>query len=207
MKIEKLEPAKRRQGQFLLFLEGEDEPLCITEEEVLRFGLHAGLDLGAERAAELRRSAARSSARTRAADMIATRPLSRRELVKRLCERGADEADAAAAADWLESIGALDDLSYARMLVRRYSAEGYGEAKLRDELYRRGVPRELWDEALAAAPPAEETIARVIAAKTKGAPPDERARRRLADLLRRRGFAWRDIRPALSALGEELEEE
>ena len=38
--------------------------------------------------------------------------------------------------------------AYAAQVVRYYSAKGYGERKLRDELYRRGVPRELWDEAL-----------------------------------------------------------
>ena len=52
-------------------------------------------------------------------------------------------------------MGFLNDALYAEQVVRHYSAKGYGLRKLRDELYRRGVPRELWDEALegAADPP------------------------------------------------------
>ena len=143
----------------------------------------------------------------RAANMISARALSKRELQKRLRDKGATERDAQDAAEWLEDIGALDDLAYAKSIVRHYSDSGCGEAKLRDELYRRGVARELWDEALAEAPDARETIARVIAARTKGRALDERERRRLCDLLLRRGFAWRDVREAMNAVGAEIEEE
>ena len=142
----------------------------------------------------------------RAANMVSARPLSRRELTKRLCEKGAAEADAEETADWLEEIGALNDGDYAAMLARHYSGAGYGEAKIRDELYRRGVPRELWEEALSALPEAQETIMRMIAQKTKGRALDEKGRKRLSDMLLRRGFAWRDVRAALARFCENAAE-
>lgn len=189
-----------------MYLEGGDL-LRITEDELLRFGLYTGLDISQEAVVQLKKSAAQSETRIRAVNMVSARALSKRELQKRLRDRGATENDAASAADWLEDIGALDDLAYAKSVVRHYSAGGYGEAKLRDELYRRGVARELWDEALAEAPDAREGIARVIAAKTKGRAPDERERKRLSDMLLRRGFSWRDVRAALLELGAEIEED
>ncbi len=188
-----------------MYLEGGDL-LRITEGELLRFGLSAGLDIDAETVVELQRSAARSETRVRAANMVSARPLSRRELTKRLCEKGAAEADAEETADWLEEIGALNDGDYAAMLARHYSGAGYGEAKIRDELYRRGVPRELWEEALSALPEAQETIMRVIAQKTKGRALDEKGRKRLSDMLLRRGFAWRDVRAALARFCENAAE-
>ncbi len=206
MRIEKIEKSKRKQGRILVHLEGGDL-LRITEDELLRFDLYTGLDIGPDTVVELQKCAAQSETRVRAVNMISARPLSRKELQRRLRDKGAADGDAEAAADWLEEIGALDDLSYARTIVRHYSANGYGEAKLRDELYRRGVPRDLWDEALETAPDPQESIAQVIAAKTKGAVPDEKERKRLSDLLLRRGFAWRDVRAALSALGAEIEED
>ncbi len=206
MRIEKIEKPKHRQGRILVHLEGGDL-LRITEDELLRFDLYTGLDISPETVVECQKHAAQSEARQRAAGMIAARPLSKKELTKRLRGKGADDRDAEAAADWLEDIGALDDLAYAKTVVRHYSANGYGEAKLRDELCRRGVPRELWDEALASAPDARETIARVIAARTKGLPQDEKARKKLSGLLLRRGFAWRDVKAALNALGAEITEE
>ncbi len=188
-----------------MYLEGGDL-LRITEGELLRFGLSAGLDIDAETVVELQRSAARSETRVRAANMVSARPLSRRELTKRLCEKGAAEADAEETADWLEEIGALNDGDYAAMLARHYSGAGYGEAKIRDELYRRGVPRELWEEALSALPEAQETIMHVIAQKTKGRALDEKGRKRLSDMLLRRGFAWRDVRAALARFCENAAE-
>ena len=188
-----------------MYLEGGDL-LRITESELLRFGLSIGLDIDDGTVVELQQSGARSETRVRAANMISARPLSRRELVKRLREKGALESDAEAAADWLEEIGALNDADYASMLVRHYGGMGYGEAKIRDELYRRGVGRELWEDALAASPDAQETIARVITQKTKGRALDEKGRKRLSDMLLRRGFAWRDVRAALAAYGENATE-
>ena len=188
-----------------MYLEGGDL-LRVTESELLRFGLCIGLDIDDRTVVELQQSGARSETRVRAANMISSRPLSRRELVKRLREKGALESDAEAAADWLEEIGALNDADYASMLVRHYGGMGYGEAKIRDELYRRGVGRELWEDALAASPDAQETIARVIAQKTKGRALDEKGRKRLSDMLLRRGFVWRDVRAALAAYGENATE-
>lgn len=188
-----------------MYLEGGDL-LRVTESELLRFGLSIGLDIDEGTVVELRQSGARSETRVRAANMISARPLSRKELLKRLREKGALEADAESAADWLEEIGALNDADYAAMLVRHYGGMGYGEAKIRDELYRRGVPRELWADALSKSPDAKETILRVIAQKTKGRALDEKGRRRLSDMLLRRGFAWRDVRAALAEIGENTTE-
>lgn len=206
MRIEKLERSKHKQERVLVHLEGGDL-LRVTEDELLRFGLYTGLDISPEVVVQLKEHAARSETRVRAVNMISARALSRSELEKRLRDRGATERDAADAADWLEDIGALDDLAYARTVVRHYSEKGCGEMKLRDELRRRGVARELWDEALAEALDARESIARVVAARTKGRALDERERRRLCDLLLRRGFSWRDVREAMNAMGAEMEEE
>ena len=93
------------------------------------------------------------------------------------------------------------------MLVRHYSAMGYGVAKLRDELYRRGVPKELWDDALEQMPDVETVIEKVIAQKTKGAALNEKERRKLFEALLRRGFSRQDIKNALGRLGETIEEE
>ena len=71
---------------------------------------------------------------------------------------------------------------------------------------RRGVPRELWEDALSKSPDAQEAIARVIAQKTKGRVLDEKGRKRLSDMLLRRGFAWRDVRAAIAQISENATE-
>ena len=79
-----------------------------------------------------------------------------------------------------------------------------GPARIRDELYRRGVPRELWDEALETAPDAQETLACVIASKTRGKPLNEKDYKRLSDALLRRGFSWGEVKTALRTAGAAL---
>ena len=123
MRVERIERSKHKQERVLVYLEGGDL-LRITESELLRFGLYVGLDISPETVVQLQKSGARSETRVRAANMISARPLSKKELMRRLVQKGAEADDAGAAADYLENIGALDDAAYAAMLVRHYSAQG-----------------------------------------------------------------------------------
>ena len=206
MKIERIEASKHKQERILVFLEG-GRLLRVTENELLHFDLHPGLDIDPRVVVELEQAGTRSETRVRAANLVSARPMAKSALTKKLRAHGASEEDAVDAADWLEELGALDDAAYAALLVRHYSASGYGAARIRDELFRRGVAREYWDEALANAPDAGETIGRLLAQKMRGGVPDERERQRLTAMLLRRGFSWQEIRPALRELGEAYEED
>ncbi|MBQ1805076.1 MAG: regulatory protein RecX, partial [Oscillospiraceae bacterium] len=88
MKIEKIERSKHQQERILVHLEGGDL-LRITEDELLHFGLYTGLDIDDATVVELQKCSARSQTKARAANMISARPLSRRELEKRLRDKGA----------------------------------------------------------------------------------------------------------------------
>ena len=139
--------------------------------------------------------------------MAGRRMLSRKELSDRLVKKGTERGEADELADWLEELGAVDDAAYAGVIARHYGAMGYGPARVRQELRRRGIGRDLWEDALAQLPPAEEAIEQFLRAKCKSGAPDRAACKRLSDALLRRGFSWQDIRPALSRLGEELPED
>ena len=139
--------------------------------------------------------------------MIGSRPLSKKELTRRLVRKGADEEDAGEAADWLEDIGAVNDREYAAMLVRHYAGKGYGRARIREEMYRRGVDRELWDQALEELPDQSETLDRLIQKKCRGDLSDRREVRRVSDSLLRRGFSWSEVKDALRRYTELQEDE
>ena len=96
--------------------------------------------------------------------------------------------------------------AYAGVIVRHYAAMGYGPGRVRQELQHRGVPRELWDDALARMPDPEEAIDRFLTAKLRGKTPDRATLQRLSAALQRRGFSWQDIRPALARLDREPED-
>ena len=206
MRIDEVKKSERKKGRFLVRLE-DGNILRVTEEELLRFGLRAGLELDGETLEAVKASVKASSAKAAAANMIGSRALSKKELTKRLIKKGNDEADAQAAADWLEDIGAVDDAGYAAALVRHYGGKGYGTARVREELRRRGVDRELWDEALEEMPETAEILDRLIQKKCKGDLSDPKEKKRVSDALMRRGFSWGDVKAAIGRYAEMTEDD
>ena len=205
MRVESLKPSQRKKGRFLLTLE-DGTLLRLTEDELLRFHLREGQELDSEMLEQLKRSAAASNTKVQAANMIASCPLSRRELQKRLVRKGNDASDAEETVDWLERIGAVNDEAYARSLVRHYASRGYGPARIREEMHRRGVPKELWDDALSELPDSGDTLDALIEKKCRGDLSDPRERKRLCDALLRRGFSWSEVRAAMGRYTELPEE-
>lgn len=205
MRIEELKKSQRGRDRFLVKLEDGDV-LRVTEEELLRFHLRAGMDLDETALEALRASARASSAKAQAASIIGSRALSKRELTRRLVKKGSEEDDARAAADWLEDIGAVDDAAYAAALARHYGGKGYGPARVREELRRRGVDRELWNQALEELPDPAETLDKLIQKRCRGDLSDPGERRRTADALLRRGFGWSEVKEAMGRYAEMWED-
>lgn len=205
MRIEEIKRSERKKGRILVKLDSGDL-LRVTEEELLRFGLRPGMALEEGVLEELKASAKASSAKAAAADMIGSRALSKSELQKRLVKKGTDETEARAAADWLVDIGAVDDAAYAAAVVRDYGRRGYGPARVKEELRRRGVPRELWEEAMEELPDSAEILDALIQKKFRGELADPREIKRVSDGLLRRGFSWSQVRAALSRYAEIMED-
>ena len=206
MRIDRIEASKHKRGRVLVFLE-DGACLKITEQELLDFGLRAGDELDKPTLDRLKEAAGVSNVKATAADLIGKRAMSRRDLERKLQEKGASEAEARYAAEWLEAIGALDDGEYAAMLVRHCAGLGYGPARIRDKLYEKGVPRELWEDALDTLPDQSEDVDRFLRSKLRGELPDEKEKKRLTDALLRRGFSWGDVRAAWNRLGSETWED
>lgn len=205
MKITRIENSKHVQERVLVFLE-EGDSLRITGHELLQFGLYPGMDLSPQLVVQLQAAGQRSESRVKAARLASGRMLSRKELTDKLSRKGIDPDTAEETADWLESLGAVDDVAYAGVIARHYAASGYGPGRVRQELQKRGVSRELWDDALSQLPDSADAIDRFLQKKLSGRTPDRATLKKLSDALLRRGFSWSDIRPALNRLGEEIDE-
>ena len=205
MWITRIENSKHVQERVLVYLE-EGDPLRITQNELLQFGLYQGMDLSPDLVVQLQNTGRRSESRAAAARMASGRMLSRKELTDRLNRKGVDPDTAEETADWLEALGAVDDAAYAGVIARHYAASGYGPGRVRQELQKRGIPRELWEDALSQLPDSADAIDGFLKKKLGGRTPDRAMLKKLSDALLRRGFSWNDIRPALNRLGGEIEE-
>lgn len=176
---------------------GTGEKFKVTLNDVVDFSLYTGRELTEEELETLRAAAALSRTRERALNIIGARAMSERELYARLVEKGESEQNAAATVAWLVGLHLMDDADYAAMLARHYAAKGYGPRRVRDELYRRKVPKELWDDALAQLPEQDDTIDRLLRSKLRSAEPDRAELKRATDALLRRGFGWDEIKEAV----------
>ncbi len=206
MRIDRIEASRHKKGRVLVFL---DDGTClkVTEQELLDFGLRPGDGLDSSTLARLKAAAGISNTKAAAASLVGRRAMSRRDLERKLRDKGASEAEARYAGEWMEAIGAIDDAAYAAALVRHCADLGYGPARAREKLYEKGVPRALWDEALEELPDASGQIDRFLAGKLRGRTPDEKEKRQLTGALVRRGFSWDDVRAAWGRLGAETWEE
>lgn len=206
MVIQELKPSKRIEGRWLAVLE-DGSILRLGESEVIDFALYAGKELTDREAEALLDSARRSGLKEKALDLLTRKPQSRKELERKLKEWGAGEAESAALCDRMEELGYLNDASYAAQVVRYYSAKGFGEKKLRDELYRRGIPREMWDDALEQAQDPAEAIDALVTKKLAGKDLDRKQLQKVSAALARRGYSWSDINDALRRYGAETGED
>ena len=206
MVIQDLKPSRRVPGRWLAALE-DGSILRLGEAQVADFALYAGMELSDEQAKALLDAARRDGLKEKALELLSRKPLSRRELEQKLEQWGAEAESRDALCGRLEELGYLDDAAYARRVVSHFSARGFGVKKLRDELCRRGVPRELWDEALEGAEDPAEAIDAFLAKKLGGKAADRRELQKVSAALARRGYQWPDISDALRRYGAEVEED
>lgn len=205
MIIQDLKPSKHIAGRWLVMLE-DGTVLRVGENEVLQFSLYRGRELTGEEGEQLLSSARSSGLKEKALDLLTRKPMSRKELELKLEQWEASQSEQSQICDRLEELGFLDDGRYARQVVSHYAAKGYGTRKLRDELYRRGVPREFWDEALEQCEDCSELLDAFLEKKLKGSR-DPKEMKRASDALARRGYSWSEIREALNRYGAELDPE
>ena len=170
------------------------------------FGLYGGKELSEEDLAELVNAAQKASAKQRAVRIVSATAISERELQRRLEQRGEKKEDAAEAVAWLKNMGAVDDRAMAKRVVESALRKGYGESRIRQELYAKGIPREFWEEAISDLPDMAPAIDDFLEKKLRGNV-DERELKRAADALLRRGHSWSDISRALGRYKEHLEDD
>ena len=209
MKIESLREPTVRGGRYTVTLD-DGRRLRLEQATVGEFALYPGRELTAEELDQIRAANQRASAKARAVRIISATNVSKKDLERRLVQKGETPELASEAVQWLTELNLLDDLETARQLAQSAARKGYGAARIRQILYQKGIDRQLWDDAMEGLPEPEDDIDRFLQSRFKGEKPDERETKRAVDALLRRGHRWADIRSAMArytdALNDIMEE-
>jgi len=198
-------PSPRKEGRFELALDGA-EAGRVSLDIVERFGLRVGVALDDMTRAALDEAIGALVTYDRALNLLAAQPRSRRDLRRRLLQKGEPEARVEAALDRLSAAGLLSDDAFARQFTRsRVLGRGASKRRVRDELFKRGVSGSAANEAIEEVfeDEAVDESALVEAAarkklRTLGTLDAPTRRRRLYAFLARRGYDGEQIRGALS---------
>ncbi len=195
MRLEKIEALSEE--KLLLHLEDGSTLRC-SPQELLDFRLKSGMELPEEELEALREACEFRAVRSRAAALVARRAMSAGELRRKLREKGASPELADRAVSRLLELGVLDERAYAAMVAKHYAARGYGRRRVEQELCRRELPRETWEEALAAMPDSSDALDGLVRRKLAGGEADKASLSKLTGSLLRRGYSWEEVRAAIA---------
>lgn len=196
MKVESIESTRSPQGKLRVRFD-DGSSLMVLPSAMAELGLYPGMEIPEGAMASVKDVCAKASAQERAVRIISAATVSKRELEKRLIQKGEREEDAKQAVQWLDDLKLLDDRQAAQQIVRSGAAKGYGAARIKQMLFEKRIPKEYWEEALQLLPPQDDAIDRFLQRRFRGMKPDKADCKRAADALMRRGHRWSDIRSAL----------
>ncbi len=169
----------------------------LYRQTVQDFCLYTGLELTEEEHEKLRSAAEEMSAKMRAVRIISASTVSKKDLEKRLIQKGEKPAQAQKAVAWMEDLNLLDDRETACQIVDRCIRKGYGLMRAKQALYEKQIPKSYWDEALSDYPDQKDAIAEFLHSKGITADSDQKELKKAIDALIRRGHSYGTIRKVL----------
>jgi len=204
MKIENLTQIENKKNKFVAQFE-DGSKINVSVTQIADYNLYSGRELSEVEYAKLREEVQLISPRARAMRILGSRTYSSSEMERRLISKGESSETAKQTVRWLEDTGIVDDEEYAKAIAKYYNAKGYGAARIKNELYRRGIAREMWDDALANLDNTGDTAYDFIEKKLDGSR-DKTDIRRATEALCRRGFSYEEARSAVARYLENLDE-
>ena len=212
MVITAIVPSARKEGRFDVQVDGRSLALVSLDVDE-RLELAVGARLTPEREQRLLEAAEALAVYDRALNMLAVQGRSARDLRRRLVQKGEPPVLVDQAIERLTLLGLLDDARFARSLARSKAVgQGASRRRVQQEMFKRGVARDVADEAIAEVFEEEavdesgnaDAAARKKLRSLAGLDTETR-RRRLYAFLARRGYAADVIRQTIAAVLDEAE--
>jgi len=200
-----LEPLKRRRNWHEIIFSGM-EPLAIDDETIYRFSLKAGATVSESDYKKIKDAADLAYLKDKGMKIISRRMISERDLRRKLSaeRRPANIRDAAV--ESLLKYGFIDDASYAAAYIRSQIAQGpKSKLYLKKKLWQRGIAAETAEKAIAAELDGydiKESVRELARKKYKSLSRQspEKARVKLINFLKGKGFGWEIIKYAIADL-------
>ena len=183
-----------------------DGEYALTVDEMYFASLYLkdGQEIGEEEYAALEETVNIRRAYNCAVSLLSRRDHSKMELITKLREKGYSKG-AEQALEKLSNSGYVDDERFCRLyateLVR---LKGYGKRRVEQELYRKGIDRDIIYNVLDDISFDSDILSDIIKRKYLNKMSDEKGRQKSVNALMRLGYTYGEIRDALKNLDEEI---
>ena len=193
-----------RAGRYWLITDS-GEKKAFYRQTIEDFGLYTGKELSDQEWEAVLKSASEMSAKMRAVRIASASSVSKRDLEKRLIQKGEDPQQARQAVQWMEDMDLLDDRKTAEQVVNRCIQKGYGLSRAKQALYEKQIPKALWETVLEDYPEQNDKISEFLHSRlsTDSNPKDVK---RAIDALMRKGHSYYSIKRALDRLELDTEQ-
>ena len=184
------------------------EPVDLSDEVFARYALAVGCEVDVTQWGKIIRAQQTGEAKRLAINFLSYRARSMQEVIRYLTKKRFPEDIAEETAARLRDLQMIDDRQFALMHIRdRLRRGGHGPGLLRQQLLAKGIARAIADQLIQELAPADDqqaaaaTLVRARLRRTAGRKEDPlRRRKRLFDLLVRRGFSGDIARTTLHQL-------
>ncbi len=199
--ITKIEPQKKNPGRRSIFIDGKFI-FGVNEEVVSKLGLEKGETLTQKRITEILAGKSENEAKEAALRFLSFRRRTEKEIKDKLRQKGFDDKIIRSTIEKLKSYDLVNDHEFATAWIKeRLAYKPRGKRLLRQELWKKGIQKEIIDRAIQELCRSEETPALEVLQKARRRYQKlepKVARRRMLGLLLRRGFSYETAKDALA---------
>ncbi|MFZ5518147.1 MAG: RecX family transcriptional regulator [Candidatus Zhuqueibacterota bacterium] len=194
-KITQIVIQQKRKNRCSIFLDDEFA-FGLNEDVVFQYGLKKGDELTEKQVEEILVSEEKKAAKERALNLLSFRDRSEKELRTKLKQAGFQEANVDSAIDELKRLRFIDDRKFAMNFAQsKMMAKPLGEFLLRRELKQKGIDEEIIEQVIENIFGETDQVAlalRIAGQKLRQIKnlDETKKKRRVSDLLLRRGFNW-----------------
>lgn len=190
-----------RGNKIHIHIDGEYR-MTADSDFVSSLGYTENYDINEEELAVLERAVSSRRAFNKATELLSRRDHGEKELLIKLRQKGFKE-DAEEAIEKLKYYGYIDDRRFAENYVKELiRIKHYGKRRVEQELYRKGIDREIISEVLEAAEFPESELVSLIERKYYRYLTDEKGIKKTINSLLRMGYSYGEIKDALKTVSE-----
>jgi regulatory protein len=201
--VTKIEVQKRNRKRRSVFIDGEFA-FGLDEEVLYKSGLKKGESLTQQRIKEITDEERKKEAKDVALRFLSFRRRTEKQVRDKLKKKEFDEKTIDATIDKLKEFDLINDLEFAASWVRdRLALKPRGKKLLKQELWKKGIGKDIIDQVTEELCKDEDKSALELVEKIKGRYKNlepKVARRRMFNLLLRRGFSYEISKNSLELL-------